>query len=63
MGTKEWWKSKAVWTGILTVLIAAYTAYRTSLNPHLPEIPEWFYAILGTFGIVFRLSANTTLTK
>lgn len=65
--TKPWYLSKAVWSGIIAVLIATYTAFvpamQASFNITLPVIPEWVFAVLAAFGIYARAAATTTLTK
>ena len=57
-GSKKWWKSKNVWTGIITVLIGAYASVDASLAPQLgfdlPTIPEWLFVLLGAIGIYTR---------
>jgi hypothetical protein len=63
VGTKSWYLSKTLWAGIIAVLVAAYNAYRLNLGPHLPEIPEWVFALLASLGIWGRLTTTTTLTK
>lgn len=54
--TKSWYKSKTVWTGVVTVLIAGYSAAAPVWS--LPAIPEWVFAILGTIGIYTRVKAT-----
>ena len=54
--TKSWWKSKNIWTGVVTVLIAGYSAAAPIWN--IPPIPEWVFAILGTIGIYTRVKAT-----
>jgi hypothetical protein len=54
--TKSWFKSKNIWTGVVTVLIAGYSAAAPIWN--LPQIPEWVFAILGTIGIYTRVKAT-----
>lgn len=60
--TKKWWKSKGVWTGIITVLIGLYGSIDASLGPQfgfdLPPIPDWFFALLGSMGVYARLDAK-----
>lgn len=57
--TKKWWQSKGVWTGIVTATMGAYV----TLTPvfHLPVVPEWIFALLGTLGIYTRVTATKTI--
>ena len=61
-GTKKWYNSKNVWTGIVTVLIGLYGLIQVSLAPilgiTLPVIPEWIFALLGALGIYTRVTAT-----
>jgi uncharacterized membrane-anchored protein len=63
--TKPWYQSKAVWTGVVAVLIAVYNAIGTSLAPNLgwmlPPIPEWVFGILAAFGVYFRTTVTTKI--
>jgi len=59
MEDKKWYQSKAIWAGIVGVVIVAYNTLSTSLG--WPAIPEFVYAILGAFGIYSRTVANTTI--
>lgn len=60
--TKKWYKSKAVLSGIVTVLVAVYQTVDTSLMPQLggdlPDIPAIVFTVLGAMGIYGRLSAD-----
>lgn len=62
METKEWYKSKTIWAGIITILITIYNTVRPLLlqffGVNLPEIPSWVYTILGALGIYGRVSAD-----
>jgi len=59
---KKWYKSRNVWTGIVTVLIGIYSSIDASLAPslgfNLPDIPEFVYVILGTLGVYTRVTAE-----
>jgi hypothetical protein len=59
---KKWYQSKAVLTGIVTVLIGTYEAVKQGLAPQfgwtLPEIPSLVYTILGALGIYSRVVAD-----
>lgn len=63
--SKKWYKSKGVWTGIVTVLVALYQGIDTQIGPqvgfNLPDIPNFVYAILGAIGIYSRKVATTTI--
>lgn len=62
---KEWYKSKTIWAGIITILITVYNTVRPlvseNFNVNLPEIPEWVYTILGALGIYGRVSAKSVI--
>lgn len=55
-GTKPWYQSKNVWTGVVTVLVAAYGTAAVAFK--LPAIPEWIFTILGAIGIYTRVVAT-----
>ena len=59
MESKAWYKSKAVWTGIAGVVLAAYATASTHFG--LPPIPEWVFGVLASLGIYSRVTANTTI--
>ena len=59
MGTKKWYQSKSIWSGVVAVLIAGYNAAATSFGA--PAIPDFIFAILGAFGIYSRTTATTTI--
>jgi hypothetical protein len=67
METKPWYKSKTVWSDIITILVGVYTAAQSGLAADLghtlPVIPSWIFAILGGIGIYGRASADTSLSK
>lgn len=62
---KEWWKSKTVWTGIVTVLIGLYDSVNGNLAGqfgwNLPEIPTFVYSVLGAIGVYTRAVATKTI--
>lgn len=65
-GTKSKWKSKGVWTGIVTALIGVYAIVSTVVMPAfghapLPPIPDWILTLLGTLGVYSRLTASKEL--
>lgn len=59
MDSKKWWQSKGIWTGVVTVLLAAYAA--ASAQFKLPPIPDWIFAILGAIGVYSRATATTKI--
>jgi len=66
MPKKKWWASKAVWAGVIAVLVTAYnTASGQFLNAEgasiLPAIPEFVFGILAAMGIYGRVSAKTEI--
>lgn len=65
MNTKPWYKSKLIWSGIITIGITVYNAFDASLsqtfNHHLPLIPDFVYGLLGAFGIYSRTVTNTAI--
>lgn len=60
--TKPWYKSKAVISGIVTVLFGAYEGVKSSLAPqfgwNLPDIPPLVFTILGALGVWSRVTAD-----
>lgn len=59
--TKPWYKSKGIWTGIVTGLIAAYNAISPQFGLHV--IPDWIFALLGAAGVYSRATADTKITS
>lgn len=59
METKSWFKSKTIWAGIVTVLVAAYNAASAQFG--LPAIPEFVFGILGALGVYGRLDSKATI--
>ncbi len=63
--SKKWYKSKGVWTGIITVLVALYQGIDTQIGPQfgfdLPTIPNIVYVILGGMGVYSRKVAKTII--
>lgn len=59
MDTKSWWKSKGIWTGIVTGILGIYMTLQPQLS--LPAIPEWVFALLGGLGIYTRVTADTKI--
>lgn len=50
MNGKSKWKSKAVWTAIVGVVLGAVQPISAALG-HPIEIPAWVYQVLGAFGL------------
>jgi len=50
METKSKWKSKAVWTAIIGVVLGAIQPVSTALG-HPIAVPIWVYEILGFYGL------------
>lgn len=59
--SKKWFRSKTVWAGIVSILVAAYNAAAAAFA--LPPIPEFVYGLLGALGIYGRATADTRLGK
>ena len=62
MDKKAWYKSKGVWTGIVTIGIALYSL-AIKIGYGFPPIYEEVYIILGVLGIYARSSAKTKIGK
>lgn len=65
MEEKKWWKSKGVWTGIVTVVIGALYAIDLQFGTAITLSPAFgvVISILGALGIYSRTTANTVITK
>ena len=71
MDVKKWYMSKAIWAGIIAVLISLYDAGAAALAAQcgvegsfcltLPGIPTWIYTLLAAFGVYGRGSATTRI--
>jgi hypothetical protein len=59
MESKKWFLSKTIWSGIVAVILAAYSTAAAQFS--LPVVPEWVFAILGAFGIYSRVNADTVI--
>lgn len=59
MDSKKWYLSKSIWTGIVAVILAAYSTAAGQFN--WPVVPEWVFGVLGSFGIYTRTVTNTTI--
>ena len=62
MDKKAWYKSKGIWTGIITILIALYNL-SIKLGSGCPPIYDEIYIILGVLGIYSRKQAHTKIGK
>jgi len=62
MDTKKWYKSKTIWTAIITITVALYNLV-IKCGATLPYIPEEIYIILGALGIYSRKVSNTKIGK
>ena len=65
---KPWFKSKAVWAGIITVCVTVWDnalvpACAEHLNIIIPHIPTWIYGLLGTLGVYGRVKADSPIGK
>lgn len=58
-GTKKWFLSKSVWTGIVTGLLGIYSVIAPNVGG--PAIPEWVFALLGGLGVYTRVNATKTI--
>lgn len=56
---KPWYKSKTVLSGIVAVVLAAYTTAASIFN--LPPVPEWVFGILAGLGIYSRVTATSKI--
>ena len=71
MEQKKWYMSKAIWAGVVTIIIALYNTLIAQLAAGceiegsicivLPAIPVWAITILGALGIYGRAAATTTI--
>jgi hypothetical protein len=62
-GTKKWWTSKGMWTGVVTCLLGIYGLVSVTIMPAighapLPEIPAWVLTFLGAMGLYSRGTAT-----
>ena len=72
MESKKWYQSKAIWAGIVGVIIVTYNAFSVAMASgcgvegnlcvSLPVIPEWILGILAALGIYGRGAADTKIT-
>jgi len=72
METKKWYMSKAIWAGVIGIIIAVYNALVAALAANcgvegsicisIPAIPEFVYGILAALGVYGRGSATTKIS-
>jgi hypothetical protein len=60
MGTKKWWTSKAVWAGIITVVVATLQAIDSAVGTNLMTSPiiSVILTLAGAFGVYGRVAAK-----
>lgn len=63
MDEKKWYQSKAVWAGILGIVIATITAVDASFGTGLMTNPitQTILAVLSALGIYGRVTATTKI--
>jgi hypothetical protein len=59
MDAKKWYLSKAVWAGVVAVIVTAYNTASAQFG--LPAIPEFVFGILAAFGVYSRVTATTVI--
>lgn len=61
----KWYKSKGVWTGIVTIGLGSIPFVDSSFHTHITSTPGYNLAILiaGGFGIHFRMGTNRLIEK
>jgi hypothetical protein len=59
MESKKWYLSKTIWTGVVAVVLAAYSTASSAFG--LPAVPEWVFGILGAFGVYSRATTTTVI--
>ena len=57
--SKKWYQSKAIYSGIATVIVATWNALSSEFG--VAPIPEFVFGLLGVFGIYGRATATTTI--
>lgn len=63
MNSKDWWKSKTVWAGIITAVVGAAQTIGLQFGFDLLANPiaSTVLAVLGVLGVYGRTTATTTL--
>lgn len=57
--SKKWWKSKAVWAGVIAVALAGYNTAVAQFG--LPPVPDFVYGILAALGVYGRVDAKAEI--
>lgn len=65
IGSKPWYQSKAVWTGVVTALVGLATTLAPvfGINLEANAVYGMIIAVLGALGVYSRTVANTVVTK
>ena len=62
MDKMKWYRSKGVWTGVVTVIIGTYEVVKLNMAPQmgwtLPDIPPVVFTFLGAMGVYSRVVAT-----
>ena len=63
MESKKWYASKAVWAGIITVVLATLTAVDQAFGTQIMTSPivSVVLAMLGALGVYGRVTANSKI--
>lgn len=71
MDSKKWYMSKAIWAGIVGIIVVVYNALvgalaagceiEGSICVVLPGIPQWILGILASLGVYGRAAASTKI--
>ena len=59
VGTKPWYLSRTVWSGIVAGIVAIYNGVAPGAG--LPAIPDFVFGVLAAFGIYARVTADTVI--
>ena len=59
METKDWYKSKGIWTAVVSGVIGLYQA--VSLVHPLPPIPTFVFTLLGAMGLYSLRTADAKI--
>lgn len=62
-GTKKWYTSKGIWTGIVTIIIGILTFVDQNFNTSITTSPVYatIITILGAIGLYSRKTADKTI--
>jgi len=61
MDTKKWYKSKTIWTAIISVLIGAIQPISTAFG-HPIVIPDWIISLLVGMGLYTARTAEKSIS-